>query len=628
MTHKFSHLYSLGVVTAFFAILTVLIAAAVQAQVPGLDQRSGKAPTVPVAQMLEGRMLPGVGALERASVSRSRTKRNAAGPVGPNPPLFLAAVNYSTGELGNPSWVAIADVNGDGKPDIVVANVCASSCDFGGAVGVLLGNGDGTFQSVATYLTGVDEYSVAVADVNRDGHPDIVVADANGVEILLGNGDGTFQPAYNSGGSGQWVAVADVNGDGKPDLVVGGGNDIEVLLGNGDGTFHPPVAYGAGGSGVAAVAIADVNRDGHPDIEVADGNGIGILPGNGDGTFQPAVTYNAIGAPALAVADVNGDGKLDLVVGGNDIQVLLGNGDGTFQPAMNSGTDAYGPTSIAVADVNRDGKPDLVVADWFGVGCSGFNDCSSVAVLLGNGDGTFQTPVFYDMSGADSWSVALADVNGDGRPDVVVTMGGEGVGPFGAVGVMLHVGDIPTTTALVSSANPSVFGQAVTLTATVTSASGTPTGTVVFFDGSAALGNATLVNGSAPFPISSLATGSHSITAVYQGSLKFNSSASSQLSQVVSMATTTTSLASSTNPVLINSRVKYTATVTGQYGGTATGTLTFHDGGVTVAAGTLVKNQAIYSTSYKTTAAHAITATYSGDANNVGESVRNFRGAS
>ena len=152
----------------------------------------------------------------------------------------------------------------------------------------------------------------------------------------------------------------------------------------------------------------------------------------------------------------------------------------------------------------------------------------------------------------------------------------------------------------------------------MSAASGTPTGTVIFYDGSTAIGSVTLANGSASLSTSSLSEGSHSITAAYQGVGTFVPSTSPPLNQVVNPETTTTSLASSSNPVLFNKRVKYTATVTGQYGGTATGTVVFQDAGVTIATVTLASNQAAYSTSYITRGTHAMTATYSGDGNNAG----------
>jgi len=266
--------------------------------------------------------------------------------------------------------------------------------------------------------------------------------------------------------------------------------------------------------------------------------------------------------------------------------------------------EAYGTLSVAVADVNVDGYLDVVVV----------NATGEVGVLLGNGDGTFQAAINSDSGGTDTTSLAIGDVNGDGLPDLVVTNA-----TSATVGVLLHVGDIPTTTAAISSPNPSAFKQAVTLTGIVSSSSGTPAGTVIFYMGSTALGSATLANGSGSISLSSLAVGSHLITATYQGSLKFNSSTSVPLTQVVTIANTTTSIVPSKNPVLLSRPVKYTATVTGQYGGALTGSVIFKDGGVAVATETLAaNNKASYSTLYQTRGSHAITATYSGDSNYAG----------
>jgi hypothetical protein len=374
---------------------------------------------------------------------------------------FQAAVSYSSGGYFSSYSVAVADVNGDGKPDLVVANECYSSdCPGAGGVSVLLGNGDGTFQGAVSYNSGGEyAYSVAVADVNGDGKPDLVVTNYNavignyydgGVGVLLGNGDGTFQPAAMYGSDGEYafsVAVADVNGDGKPDLVVAtecynssncSNGGVDVLLGNGDGTFRGAPIHGSGGYEAYSVAVADVNGDGKPDLLVANycasssncSNGeVGVLLGNGNGAFQPAVSYNSGGeyAYSIAVADVNGDGKPDLLVAnfydaGNPdsggVSVLLGNGNGTFQAAVSNISGGFGAYSIAVADVNGDGKPDLVVANE----CYNSSNCSNggVDVLLGNGDGTFQSAVSYSSSGEIAYSVAIADVNGDGKPDIVV----------------------------------------------------------------------------------------------------------------------------------------------------------------------------------------------------------------
>jgi Bacterial Ig-like domain (group 3)/FG-GAP-like repeat/FG-GAP repeat len=555
----------------------------------------------------------------------------AANATGPSAPFFLPPVIYDPDGYGySRVSVAIADVNGDGKPDLLVANrFSCAGCN--GSVAVFLGNGDGTFQSAVTYGAGaLEAESIVVADVNGDGKPDVLVGNSESLGVLLGNGDGTFQPvvtySFDLGGVNS-IAVADVNGDGILDVmylsVCYGSNcpksdgAVGWLVGNGDGTFALHALYDTGGQVAFSLAVADVNGDGKPDVVVTNhctyvggnctGEGsVGVLLGTGV-TFQPVVTYSGVGLPTdVVIADVNGDGKPDLVVASSSgAGVMLGNGDGTFQPMV--GYDTGGSTCcfLVVADINGDGKPDIVV---------GNNASGTIAVLLGNGDGTFQPAVTQAES--DPRSLAVADLNGDGRLDLVVGTSDGNNTPL--VGVMLHVGAVPTKTKVVSSLNPSVFGQSVKFTATVSSGSGTPTGTVIFFDGSTSLGSATLVNGHGSIATSGLQAGSRSITAVYQGSLKFNSDVSPVLQQVVNQATTTSSLASSLNPALITEFVTYTATVTSQYGGAVTGTVTFQDGGLTIATVTMAGGQAAYTTKYSTPGTHSITATYSGDTNNTG----------
>jgi hypothetical protein len=364
---------------------------------------------------------------------------------------------FDLGTAPDPISVAVGDFDGDAKLDLAVANWGrnpADTPDFRGSVSVLLGNGDGTFQAAVNYSAGMHPVSVAVGDFNRDGKPDLAVANTEAAEpsgyleargsvsVLLGNGDGTFQPAvnYSVGTNPVSVAVSDVNGDGKPDLIVAAygsspnyfDSSVSVLLGNGDGTFRPAVNYSTGPL-TRSLAVGDFNRDGKPDLAVANygsnahnrtDTSVSVLLGNGDGTFQPAVNYKAGSLPlSVAVGDFNGDGKLDLVVGDNNdrgsVSVLLGNGDGTFQAAVGSpfdptGATYYTPFSIAVGDFNGDGKLDLAVADD-----TAGNSAPGVSVLLGNGDGTFRTGVNFD-AGPSSTSVALGDFNGDGAPDLAV----------------------------------------------------------------------------------------------------------------------------------------------------------------------------------------------------------------
>src|SRR5579863_163307 len=267
--------------------------------------------------------------------------------------------------------------------------------------------------------------TVAVADMNGDGLDDIVNIDAAGnINVIICNADGSFSVTTYSPGdlvAPSAVAVADVNGDGRPDVIVTDANDaatgLHVLLNNGDGTLAPEVVYPtgtAGSPGPQAVAVADVNGDGRPDIVTANGqsDSVSVLLNDGAGGFGAPLAYPAgTNTVAVAMADLKGDGWQDIVttnLGDNSIAILLNNGDGTFSAPVQQ-TVGSGPVSVALADVNGDGHPDAVVADQ--------ND-NTAAVLLGNGDGTFAAPTFYSTGLQPGW-ITAQNLTGNGLPDII-----------------------------------------------------------------------------------------------------------------------------------------------------------------------------------------------------------------
>jgi hypothetical protein len=248
--------------------------------------------------------------------------------------------------------------------------------------------------------------------------------------VLLGNGDGTFQTGvnYSAGQDPYYVVSADLNLDGKLDLAVtnpgaGAKGYVTILLGNGNGTFKKPVKYSAGGT-PTGLAFGDFNGDGKPDLVASDNclcrsGAVSVLLGKGDGTFQSAVSYPVSSrASFVSVGDLNGDGKQDLVAvqaTSDLVSVLLGRGDGTFQNAATVSVGS-GPFSVAIADLDGDGINDLAVADETG---------GNVSVLIGSGDGTFHAATEFQIGGAPlPLGIAVGDFNGDGKNDLGVADNG------------------------------------------------------------------------------------------------------------------------------------------------------------------------------------------------------------
>ena len=401
---------------------------------------------------------------------------------------------------GNTLDVASGDLNGDGNQDLAFTDLDV------GEVSIALGNGDGTFETPVQYAVGSGPHALQIHDVNGDDQLDLIVANSsNALSVLLGNGDGTLQAQTevatpSAPGS---VLVADLNGDGSPDISAGTGGPHSLVLLNTPptetgpaftldrtapqlvsiiqadapvtnvGVVHYTVTFSepvtgvdasqfalttSGVSGVSIASVAEVSGSGGTQYTVAvntgtgDGSielqfagaGVHDLAGNAlpGGVFL--LTPAQIGGFVAASADVNGDGRQDLISQSSvNISVSLGNGDGTFQSPV-AYTTASNPNGVSVGDLNGDGHLDLVA--------SNYNSNGTVSVLLGNGDGTFQPNVISQTNSAHPASSTLADVNGDDLLDLLVS----NTANRGGVSVLLGNGDgtFSTSTVLASNGDP------------------------------------------------------------------------------------------------------------------------------------------------------------------------------
>jgi hypothetical protein len=361
-----------------------------------------------------------------------------------------------------PKMIVAADFNRDGHLDFATSNNGTNT------VSIVLGNGDGTFQSAAAVTVGSGPWGLKAVDLNGDGLLDLAVANAtsNTLSVLPGFGDGTFGPAATYAASAaRGVASGDFNGDGILDLITvnAAAADLLVFLGVGDGTFQAGLV-GNTGLSARAIDVGDFNADGRLDVMLgyssSGQSASAVLLGAGDGTFVPkGTTFSTRGDADVGVADFNGDGRLDIAgVATSDFAIGLGVGDGTFPINSQLITSSFGPLSgtgsLSLNDVNGDGHPDAVVGMtdgsfgtylWQGPsrplyadGTSGVHDVATgdfngdglldallvdpiandVNLAIGNGDGTFRAPRLFTNATRISDLVA-ADMDRDGLLDLV-----------------------------------------------------------------------------------------------------------------------------------------------------------------------------------------------------------------
>lgn len=335
---------------------------------------------------------------------------------------------------GTPGAVAVRDATGDGRADVLVAS------DDG--LVIFEGDGAGGLTRLAPVPAGAHPVDIAAADLDGDGRADLAIAnhDTDYLTLLRATAAGRYEvPRWSPlhiavSPHPHAVAAGDLNEDGHADLVFDDrdGERLSILAGDGAGGFAPLGSIAVGGDPYRGMAVADLDGDGHLDVAAPIERAVSVRRGDGRGGFVDGGTFGAGGIRPFAVLplDWNGDGAADLGVGSGEgetgVAVLLGDGSGGFAPAPGSPWDGgHGPKALAVADIDGDGREDLVVTAW---------DAPRVTILFGGGAPRVEA---YEV-GANPFGVAAGDLDGDGRPDLVTADQGSG-----SITVLLSSGGAP-----------------------------------------------------------------------------------------------------------------------------------------------------------------------------------------
>jgi hypothetical protein len=482
-----------------------------------------------------------------------------------------------------------------------------------------LGPSARSFGTIAKYPIGgvpPNLSFVAVGDFNGDGKQDLAVTNqlSNTVSILMGNGDGSFRPevSLSTGTHPVSISVGDLNGDGRQDFVVANqSGTVSVFLGNGDGTFQPSVTF-QGGPQPVYVALGDFNGDGRQDVVVTNGNlsnTVSVLLGNGDGTFQQEVSYRCGANPVnITVGDFNGDGYQDLVVpndiiaGPGSISVLLGNGDGTFRSPLSYAV-GDNPSFVVVGDFDGDGNQDLAVTSGVVNG--------EVSVLMGDGHATFQLLGNYPTGKSPS-SLSVGDFNGDGVEDLVVASSGSS----SPVSIYLGIGDGEFQ----PSVAPAIAGAQIIA---VGDFNGDGMDDLVATNSGASVVSTLLGVQQASYSVSGISVigqGTHAVFASYSGDSSRIASQSNTVTLTATPGIASVTMVSAPNPSIVGAVVTLSALLTGANGIEPTGIVTFKDGATIIGERTILGSSASITTANLSVGTHQITAVYGGDHNYYGSS--------